>query len=121
MRRPRIKLWTLGLMVLVAACGSPTVGDGANAMPKSSSPTFAQEPSALGHLPRATATRLNTTAPATCVGDVGATDPVAIVTLKGEARQVLRDYADDAHPRTFCSFDETLYVSSILDPHHVLV
>jgi hypothetical protein len=43
------------------------------------------------------------------------------VTLKGEARQVLRDYADDAHPRTFCSFDETLYVSSILDPHHVLV
>jgi hypothetical protein len=43
------------------------------------------------------------------------------VTLKGETRQVLRDYADAANPRTFCAFDGTLYISQILDPHHVLV
>ena len=59
--------------------------------------------------------------PISCTGDVGNTDPVAIVTIKGRAGEFLRDYVDSASPQNFCSFGEGVVVTEILDPHHVVI
>jgi hypothetical protein len=59
--------------------------------------------------------------PITCSGNIGADDPVAIVTLHGQDFPVLRDYSDPAHPRNVCSFGFTLIPPQILNPHYVVV
>ena len=46
---------------------------------------------------------------------------MAVVTLHGQTNPVLRDYADEAHPRTFCSFGDGVFPFAILDPHHVVI
>ncbi|HEX5578266.1 MAG TPA: hypothetical protein VFY43_01220 [Candidatus Limnocylindria bacterium] len=56
-----------------------------------------------------------------CSGDIGATDPVAVVELKG-AQIVMRDYRDAANPRTVCQFgDGDEYLVQLIDARHVVV
>jgi hypothetical protein len=43
------------------------------------------------------------------------------VTILGRPGTFLRDYADPANPRNFCSFGSGIAVSEILDPHHVVI
>jgi hypothetical protein len=110
----------VGLVVLVVACGGTQTATSS----MSSSPSqvqFSPGPAQLGHLPVATSSRLTTPPQVTCNGDVGNSDPVAVVIIHGQSREVLRDYADESHPRTFCSFGDGISVTAILDPHHVLM
>jgi hypothetical protein len=78
-------------------------------------------PNQFGHLPAATPGGLKGSLPITCTGDVGSSDPVAVVTIAGRAGVFLRDYADSASPQNFCSFGSGIAVSEILDPHHVVI
>ena len=78
-------------------------------------------PNQFGHLPAATPGTLKGPLPITCTGDVGSSDPVAVVTIAGRAGVFLRDYADSASPQNFCSFGSGIAVSEILDPHHVVI
>ena len=59
-----------------------------------------------------------------CSGKIGASDPVALVTMAeaGDAQNpvVLRDYADPKNPRTVCTFDN-VRVERLIDPRHVVV
>jgi hypothetical protein len=63
----------------------------------------------------------------TCDGDIGPSDPVAIVTLKGSdpdtfARPELRSYADISSPRTVCRFgDGDFFIEDLIDARHVLI
>jgi hypothetical protein len=59
--------------------------------------------------------------PITCNGAIGASDPVAIVTLHGQTDPVLRDYSDPVHPRNVCSFGLNVLPTEILNPHYVVV
>jgi hypothetical protein len=54
----------------------------------------------------------------TCTGSIGATDPVASVSLKGgdTGLPVIRDYADIAHPRTVCNGG-----GQFIDAQHLLI
>ena len=60
----------------------------------------------------------------TCSGDIGPSDPVAIVSLKGTRRvaglTVMRDYADPANPRTVCEFRST-EITQLIDARHVVI
>jgi hypothetical protein len=61
----------------------------------------------------------------TCSGSIGASDPVAIVELRpndpsAAAPEVLRDYADLAHPRTACT-SPSWQAAQLIDAHHVVV
>jgi hypothetical protein len=87
----------------------------------SSNPLFTLNPNQFGHLPSASPTTLKSTLPISCTGDVGNTDPVAIVTISGRTGVFLRDYADEASPQNFCSFGQGIAVTEILDPHHVVI
>jgi hypothetical protein len=95
--------------------GSPPPGT------PSSSPLFTLNPTQFGHLPSASPATLRSTLPISCTGDVGNTDPVAIVTISGRTGVFLRDYADEASPQNFCSFGQGIAVTEILDPHHVVI
>ena len=95
--------------------GSPPAGT------PSSSPLFTLNPNQFGHLPPASPATLKSTLPISCTGDVGNTDPVAIVTISGRTGVFLRDYADEASPQNFCSFGQGIDVTEILDPHHVVI
>jgi hypothetical protein len=63
----------------------------------------------------------------TCEGDIGPSDPVAIVQLKASdpdtfRRQELRNYADISSPRTVCTFgDGDFYIEDLIDAKHVLI
>jgi hypothetical protein len=113
--------------VLLAACGNsvPNVTSTASGSPTgagpSSSPLFTLNPTQFGHLPAASPATLTSILPISCTGDVGNTDPVAIVTIQGRTGVFLRDYADEASPQNFCSFGESVTVTGILDPHHVVI
>lgn len=112
--------------LLVAACGNaPTkVSSGTPGSPAaspSSSPLFTLNPNQFGHLPQATPASLTSPLAISCTGDVGNTDPVAIVTIQGRTGEFLRDYADEASPQNFCSFGDGIAVTEILDPHHVVI
>lgn len=115
MRQPRWLL-IISLIVSLLACGSPTAQSNSVSSPPPSTTAFR-----FGHLPAATSARLTTPPQVTCNGDVGNTDPVAIVVIHGQSPEVLRDYADESNPRTFCSFGEGILVIAILDPHHVVM
>ncbi len=117
------------VVVLAAGCGNapPTVTSGSpvasasqTASP-SSSPLFTLTPGQFGHLPAATPPTLNAPLAITCAGEVGDTDPVAVVTIHGRTGAFLRDYVDSANPRNFCSFGPGIVVDEILDPHHVVI
>lgn len=95
--------------------GSPPAGA------TSSSPLFTLNPTQFGHLPAASPATLKSTLAISCTGDVGNTDPVAMVTIKGKTGTFLRDYADEAGPQNFCSFGPGVVVTEILDPHHVVI
>jgi hypothetical protein len=61
-----------------------------------------------------------------CTGQIGPSDPVAIVGLDpkggGEFPLVLRDYADPANPRTACTFNlDALELVGLIDGRHVLL
>jgi hypothetical protein len=113
-------------ILLAAACSNtpPTVSSGTPGTPfagsPSASPLFTLNPTRFGHLPPASPSNLQTL-PISCTGDVGNTDPVAIVTITGRTGVFLRDYADEANPQNFCSFGEGVVVTEILDPHHVVI
>jgi WD40-like Beta Propeller Repeat len=59
-----------------------------------------------------------------CSGEIGPTDPVAIVELRGTRREagqiVMRDYSDPANPRTVCEFGDE-WVQQLIDARHVVV
>jgi WD40-like Beta Propeller Repeat len=93
---------------------------GASSGSPSASPLFTLNPTRFGRLPPATSPSLQSL-PISCTGDVGNTDPVAIVTIIGRSGLFLRDYADEANPQNFCSFGEGVVVAEILDPHHVVI
>ena len=124
--------WTAGAVAvasLVVACsnappavtsGSPAISGSLAASP-TPSPLFTLTPGLFGHLPAASPATLKTTLEISCVGDVGDTDPVAVVTIRGRTGEFLRDYADSASPRNFCSFGPGIVVNEILDPHHVVI
>ena len=62
----------------------------------------------------------------TCDGDIGPSDPVAVVSLKtgdeGVTTTVLRDYADLDAPRTVCTFgDGNWYGVGLIDARHALI
>ena len=62
----------------------------------------------------------------TCDGDIGPSDPVAVVSLKtgdeGVTTTVLRDYADLDAPRTVCTFgDGNCYGVGLIDARHALI
>jgi hypothetical protein len=97
------------------ASGSPS------ASTPSSSPVFSLNPNQFGHLPAASPTTLKSPLAISCTGDVGNTDPVAIVTISGRTGVFLRNYADETSPQNFCSLGEGIAVSEILDPHHVVI
>ena len=59
--------------------------------------------------------------PITCTGSIGASDPVAIVTLHGQTYPVLRDFSDPVHPRNVCSFGLNVLPPEILNPHYLVV
>jgi hypothetical protein len=82
---------------------------------------FSLNPTQFGHLPAASPPTLKSTLAISCTGDVGNSDPVAIVTISGRTGVFLRDYADEASPQNFCSFGEGIAVTQILDPHHVVI
>jgi hypothetical protein len=113
--------------LLLAACGNspPTVTSRGSGSPPSatpsSSPLFTLNPTRFGHLPAASPPTLTSILPITCTGDVGNTDPVALVTISGRTGVFLRDYADSASPQNFCSFGLGVVVEEILDPHHVVI
>ena len=113
--------------LLLAACGNtpPKVTSGGTTSPStpspSSSPLFSVNPNQWGHLPAATPATLKSPLPINCTGDVGGTDPVAVVTIVGRTGLFLRDYADSTSPQNFCSFGTGIAVSEILDPHHVVI
>jgi hypothetical protein len=130
LHRPALKFAASGLVVvglLISACGStpPKVSSGTPGAPiagaPSSSPLFSLNPTQFGHLPSASPPTLKATLPISCTGDVGNTDPVAIVTIIGRTGTFLRDYADEASPQNFCSFGQGVAVTEILDPHHVVI
>lgn len=85
------------------------------APPTSSSATFSLLPTdpPLGHRPDIV-----------CSGDIGPSDPVAIVTLKGTAAlaglTVMRDYSDPANPRTVCQFGSGS-IEQLIDARHVVI
>jgi hypothetical protein len=61
-----------------------------------------------------------------CAGDIGPSDPVAVVAMKtGEefvTSQELRDYADIDEPRTACTFGEgNFIVADLIDARHVVI
>lgn len=60
----------------------------------------------------------------TCSGDIGPSDPVAVVSLKGTRRvaglTVMRDYIDPANPRTVCEFRST-EITQLIDARHVVI
>ena len=58
----------------------------------------------------------------TCTGTIGATDPVAVVTLHGSTGgdTVLRDYANSTNPRTACVFKNNQVVQ-LIDARHVVI
>jgi hypothetical protein len=114
--------------LVMAACANtpPTVSSGSPATSQSgrspsASPLFTLNPTQFGHLPSASPPTLKSTLPISCTGDVGNTDPVAIVTIIGKTGTFLRDYADEASPQNFCSFGQGVAVTEILDPHHVVI
>src|ERR1700693_5351375 len=124
--------WSSGAIVIAlraGACGNapPAVASGSPSPPHSPtaslppSPLFTLNPGQFGHLPVATPSTLKSPLPISCVGDIGDTDPVAVVTIHGGTGEFLRDYADSASPRNFCSFGKGVLVSEILDPHHVVI
>jgi hypothetical protein len=86
--------------------------------PTSSNGTFSLLPTAgpPGHSPEIS-----------CSGDIGPSDPVAIVQLKGNRRDlgplVMRNYADPANPRTVCDFSANgaESVEQLIDARHVVV
>src|SRR5690348_5485652 len=84
------------------------------------SPSPPVVPSPLGHLP-VVASTLGGHLAISCTGTIGDKDPVAIAFLHGQTFQVLRDYADPAHPRSVCTFGLNVFPMEILDPHHVVV
>ncbi|HXC76903.1 MAG TPA: hypothetical protein VNU19_07620, partial [Candidatus Acidoferrum sp.] len=116
----------VAVCLLVAACANtpPKVSSGTPGSPSagspSASPLFTLNPTRFGHLPPASSPSLQAL-PISCTGDVGNTDPVAIVTITGRAGVFLRDYVDEANPQNFCSFGEGVVVAEILDPHHVVI
>jgi hypothetical protein len=59
-----------------------------------------------------------------CSGDIGPSDPVAIVELKGNGRdvvpRVMRNYADPANPRTVCDFGGES-IEQLIDARHVVI
>lgn len=116
---------TFGMLALLTSCGTaPSNGSQSSGSQSSASGSRIGKPAAtpaslFGHLPVASSPRLSSPPPVSCIGDVGNSDPVAIVTLHGQDNIVLRDYADESHPRTFCSFGPGVSPFSILDPHHV--
>jgi hypothetical protein len=122
--------WTAGAIVvmsLVVDCANapPAVTSGSPlaspAVSPTPSPLFTLTPGQFGHLPAASPATLKTTLAISCAGEVGATDPVAVVTIQGRTGEFLRDYADEASPRNFCSFGPGIVVTEILDPHHVVI
>lgn len=124
--------WTAGAVAvasLVVACGNappavtsgPPATSGSPAASPTPSPLFTLTPGQFGQLPAASPATLKTTLEISCVGDVGAADPVAVVTILGRTGEFLRDYADPANPRNFCSFGPGIAVNEILDPHHVVI
>ncbi|HVC74988.1 MAG TPA: hypothetical protein VND96_00565 [Candidatus Micrarchaeaceae archaeon] len=115
----------VAVCLLVAGCGNtpPKVSSGTPGSPSAgppASPLFTLNPTRFGHLPPAISPSLQSL-PISCTGDVGNTDPVAIVTIVGRAGVFLRDYLDEANPQNFCSFGEGVVVTEILDPHHVVI
>jgi hypothetical protein len=59
-----------------------------------------------------------------CSGDIGPSDQVAVVSLKGTRRvagpTVLRDYSDPANPRTVCEFGSEGF-EQLIDARHVVI
>jgi hypothetical protein len=125
----RLACVTAVVLLVVVSCGnsppavtggSPAISSSPAALP-TPSPLFTLTPGQFGHLPAASPATLKTPPQVTCSGDVGATDPVAIVTIRGQAGVYLRDYVDAANPRNFCVFGLGIAVTEILDPHHVVI
>lgn len=58
----------------------------------------------------------------TCSGSIGASDPVAVVQLRGASGgdAVLRDYANTSSPRTACVFKNG-QVRQLIDARHVII
>jgi len=125
--RPVRIVCAIVVALLLTACGNspPTVTSHTSGSPPiggpSSSPLFSLNPTQFGHLPSASPPTVHSTLPISCTGDVGNTDPVAIVTISGREGEFLRDYADEASPQNFCSFGQGIAVTQILDPHHVVI
>ena len=56
----------------------------------------------------------------TCVGSIGASDPVGIVLIHN-GPTVLRDYVDPLHPRTVCTFPPDFGGQiQLIDAHHIV-
>jgi hypothetical protein len=61
-----------------------------------------------------------------CTGDIGPSDPVALVHLKARRADelgplVLRDYADLAKPRTVCTIGEFEWIQQLIDARHIVI
>src|SRR5262245_13628214 len=141
----------LAVLLMLAACGSdqqsgtPSASasasvepsDSVQATPSATQPTMEPTPEPTP-VPPTAATGTFGLLPASgppghtpgvsCSGRIGATDPVAVVHLKGPADQaepiVLRNYADPANPRTVCEFNVGLVgetVEQLIDSRHVVI
>jgi len=126
---------TASLFLLAIACGSPSASTPASAA--RSSPTQSSTAgstnasfdllSVPGGVSPASAAR--TASWITCSGAIGASDPVALVTLHTGANTgelVLRDYSNPRSPRTACQFNTQqgghgYSVNQLLDAHHVVI
>ena len=137
-------MWFCLVLVFMVACqanespsssssGSlgPAASTAATASPSTTEPEQTAEPTAIPTpaLPTSSGDGFNlfpVAAPRgyrltmSCSGDIGSSDPVAAVYLRGSAdRLVLRDYADPANPRTVCDLGDG--ITQLIDARHVVI
>lgn len=100
---------------------TPAVSPSASTPPTASpSPLPAGDLGFLRHAGAIPATAESQVRAISCSGQIGASDPVAIVQLH-TGGMVLRDYANIAAPRTVCGLGSAAYGMTLIDAHHILV
>src|SRR5690348_16982607 len=95
------------LLLLTIACGSPSASTGASAARTGQTPSTASFDLQSSSANVSAASAARAASRISCSGAIGASDPVALVTLHSAANTgelVLRDYINPSSPRTACQF-----------------
>lgn len=130
-----MKVGTLLVVALVAACASPAESERTSPTLTASSTASPGTPATPSvHPPMSSAATFNLLpveqpidfdGQITCTGLIGRSDPVALVWLTADdpsvgATLTLRDYSDWTNPRTVCTFI-SVSVPQLIDAHHVVI